>query len=81
MGRLKIGGWILSVFGTLLWVYGYWSQAAPPLVNWAQITPHWFAEFLPDLYCELGFLLSCVSLIPLYWPEPASRKKQAARPE
>ena len=33
-------GWILSIIGTVVWVYGYFfSSGTPALVDWAAITP------------------------------------------
>lgn len=62
-------GWSLALAGTALWVYGYFVTGAPPLVDWQANSPWWIADFLPNLQSEIGILLVCVGMIPLYWPK------------
>ena len=68
MNRMKVFGWLLSLGGSALWVYGYFWGGAPSLIDWTRISPPWISEFLPNLPCEIGLLLNCFSIVPLYWP-------------
>ena len=65
---MKIFGLSLSLAGSALWVYGYFWGGAPSLIDWAQISPTWISEYLPNLPCEIGLVLNCLSVVPLYWP-------------
>jgi hypothetical protein len=63
-------GWILSIIGTVVWVYGYFfSSGTPALIDWAAISPPWIAEFLPNRESEIGLAIMIVGVIPMYWPK------------
>jgi len=38
------------------------------MVDWKALTPWWIADYLPSREAELGFILMCIGMIPLYWP-------------
>jgi len=59
---------IISSLGTALWVYGYFVTGHPSLINWHDITPRWFADWLPNIEAEIGLALVLVGMIPIYWP-------------
>ena len=65
----ELVGWIISIVGTVVWVYGYFTAGTPALIDWAAIAPSWIAEFLPNLESEIGFAIMIVGAIPMYWPK------------
>ena len=60
--------WTLMLAGMALWGYGYFIPGTPPLVDWQANTPLWVADFLPNLESEIGLILTCLGMVPLYWP-------------
>ena len=40
----------------------------PSLINWHAKTPWWIADFLPNIEAEVGMLLICIGMVPIYWP-------------
>lgn len=50
-------GWIISVLGTVLWVYGYFAARTPPFIDWHDRTPWWIANFVPNLQSEIGLVI------------------------
>jgi hypothetical protein len=78
MNKAKAFGWALSLIGSALWIYGYVWGGAPSFIDWPRISPSWVSEFLPNLPCEIGLAISCISMVPLYWPtklrHPEKRK-------
>ncbi len=67
--QLKILGWVVSLVGTALYLYGYFSDGGAALINWPVYLPDWAVEFVPNWQAELGFALSIVGSIPLYYVE------------
>ena len=67
MSILNIVGWSGYVAGGGLWLYGYLVTGTQALVNWASISPTWVAEFMPNLEAELGMLVMCIAMVPLFW--------------
>ena len=49
MSRAVITGWIISLAGMALWLYGYFSTGNPSLIDWHASTPWWIADFLPNV--------------------------------
>ena len=68
MSKTVIIGWIISLVGTALWLYGYFTTGNPPLTNWQANTPWWIADFLPNIESEIGMALIFISMFPIYWP-------------
>lgn len=68
MSKTVIIGWIISLVGTALWLYGYFTTGNPPLINWQANTPWWIADFLPNIESEIGMALIFISMFPIYWP-------------
>ena len=68
MSKPAIGGWIISVGGLGLWLYGYYSTGNPPLIDWQAHTPWWIADFLPNINSEIGMALMLVGTALTYWP-------------
>jgi hypothetical protein len=78
-----IVGWAIELIGTALWIYGYFVTGHPSLINWHDITPRWFAEWLPNIEAEIGLALVLVGMVPIYWPsrQPVSRLPSPASPQ
>ena len=68
MSRAIVLGWIVSLAGTALWIYGYFITGHPPLIDWQAHAPGWIAEFLPNVESEIGMVLAFGGMIPIYWP-------------
>lgn len=66
--KTAVAGFIISLVGTALWIYGYFSTGSPPLIDWQARTPWWIAKFLPNLQSEIGVGLMCVGMVLSYWP-------------
>lgn len=65
---MLVGGWILSLAGSALWLYGYFVPGSASLIEWAAVAPWWIAEFLPNKQCEIGLALSILGTVGTYWP-------------
>jgi hypothetical protein len=68
LSKLAIIGWIISVGGMVLWLYGYFSTGHSPMLNWHAYTPWWVADFLPNINSEIGMALMFVGSALTYWP-------------
>jgi hypothetical protein len=63
-----IAGWIISLAGTTLWLYGYLAAGHKSLIDWQSNAPWWIADFLPNLESEIGMALMVAGMVPIYWP-------------
>jgi hypothetical protein len=68
MNRTAIAGWVISLLGTALWIYGYFVTGNSSLVNWSAIFTSWISEFLPNIESEIGMVLAFAGMVPIYWP-------------
>jgi hypothetical protein len=68
LSKLAITGWIISLGGLVLWLYGYFSAGSPPMINWHAYTPWWIADFLPNINSEVGMALMFAGTALTYWP-------------
>jgi hypothetical protein len=68
MSKAVIIGWIISLAGTALWIYGYFATGNPSLIDWRADAPRWIADYLPNIQSEIGMLLTFAGMIPIYWP-------------
>ena len=68
MTKVAIIGWIVSLVGTAVWLYGYYMTGNPSLIDWHAHTPWWIADFLPNIKSEIGMGLVCASMVLIYWP-------------
>jgi hypothetical protein len=68
MSKIAMVGWGITLFGTLVWVYGYYTTGSPSIVDWRANAPAWIADYLPNKEAEIGMLMLCVGMIPIYWP-------------
>jgi len=66
--KLGILGYLISLAGAALWLYGYFWPANPPLVNWQNYSPWWVANFLPSLQAEVGIAMMFVGTALSCWP-------------
>ena len=63
-----IAGWGMMIVGTALWGYGLYVTGTAPIFDWKSNAPWWIADYLPNMESELGLVLMCLGMIPLYWP-------------
>ena len=68
MSKTRIVGYLISIAGTVLWIYGYFTAGDPSLIDWRARTPEWIAKFLPNFQSEIGMVLIFVAMIPMCWP-------------
>ncbi len=68
LSKPAILGWIASLAGMALWLYGYLVTGHPSLIDWRADTPWWIADFLPNIESEIGLALVCVGSVLVYWP-------------
>lgn len=66
-------GWLVSLPGAAIWLYGYFAEGTAPFVDWRALFPEWFAEFLPNFESEVGFALMILGSVLIYWPKRAYR--------
>lgn len=66
---IKPIGWIVSIIGMGLWLYGYFAEGGASVIDWPQYIPAWAADFVPNWQAELGFAISLIGMIPLYYVE------------
>jgi hypothetical protein len=63
VSRTVIIGWIISLAGTALWTYGYFTHGHPSLIDWRVYTPWWIADYLPNIESEIGMVLVFAPLV------------------
>ena len=68
LSKSVIIGYITSLAGMALWLYGYFTTGTPSLIDWRTYTPWWVADFLPNVESEIGMVLVCVGTVLTYWP-------------
>ena len=68
VSKIIVGGWIASLLGTILWIYGYFFAGHPSIIDWHAHTPWWIADYLPNIESEIGMVLVCVGTALNYWP-------------
>ena len=68
MRKQAIAGWVISLAGTALWLYGYYVTGHAPLIDWQVHTPWWIADFLPNSEAEIGMVLACAGSVLTSWP-------------
>lgn len=66
---LVILGWVISIVGGGLYVYGYFADGGMTVVNWTSFMPEWASALVPTWQAELGLALSIVGAIPLFYVE------------
>ena len=78
---IAIIGWMVSLAGTALWLYGYFATGNRSLIDWHAHTPWWVADFLPNIESEIGMVLAFAAMLPIYWPLIGSRVDEINRPK
>jgi hypothetical protein len=68
LSKSVIIGYLTSITGTALWLYGYFEAGHPVLIDWHTYTPWWIADFLPNMESEIGMALVFASTVLMYWP-------------
>jgi hypothetical protein len=56
-------GWIVSLAGLALSLYGYFAIGHPPFIDWPHYAPWWISDYLRNIESEIGMLLMCVGSI------------------
>ena len=74
MSKPVIIGWIVSLAGFALWLYGYFATGNPSLIDWKAHAPWWIADYLPNIESEIGMVLMCIGTVLIYWPQRESRE-------
>ena len=69
--KQAIAGWVISLAGTALWLYGYYVTGHAPFIDWQVHTPWWIADFLPNRESEIGMAVICVGSALTSWPPKA----------
>jgi hypothetical protein len=75
-----IVGWTIELIGTALWIYGYFVTGHPSIIAWHDITPRWFADWVPNIEAEIGLALVLVGMVPIYWPSRQRRETRLTGP-
>lgn len=75
MSKAVIVGWIISLVGATLWLYGYVVTGNPSLIDWRAYTPWWIADFFPNIESEIGMALIYAGIVPIYWPSRRLAKR------
>ena len=68
MSKAQLIGWIVSLAGMVVWLYGYLVTGHPSLFDWSATTPWWIADYLRNVESEIGMALMLAGMIPIYWP-------------
>jgi hypothetical protein len=68
MNKVALIGWMVSLAGMALWLYGYFAAGNPSFIDWQSSMPWWIADYLPNIESEIGALLAFGGMIPIYWP-------------
>ncbi len=68
MSKTNLLGYLISIAGTALWLYGYFTIGSSPLVDWHIHAPWWIAKYLPNREAEIGMALTLAAIVPMYWP-------------
>ena len=73
-------GWVLSLLGTAIWLFGYFTTGTQSLAEWPNIVPDWIAAYLPNLESEIGFALMIVGSVLAYWPSRTVADARGSEP-
>jgi hypothetical protein len=68
MSNWVIFGWIISLVGLALWLYGYVTIGTPPLIDWYWVVPLWIENFIRNLQCEAGMAFTVTGMSLISWP-------------
>lgn len=73
MSKAVIIGWIISLAGAALWIYGYFATGNPSRIDWHANTPWWITHFLPNMESQIGMALAFAGMVLIYWPPRRQR--------
>ena len=68
MSKWVIVGWLISLAGSVLWLYGYLSIGSPPLIDWYSMAPYWFTQLFRTIECEAGMTFGIAGTLLIAWP-------------
>jgi len=66
--KITVVAWIISLAGTVLWIYGYYATGNPSFIDWHTYTPWGISDFLPNVQSEIGMALAWAGTVLVYWP-------------
>src|SRR4029079_19027105 len=67
-GKCSIVGWIISIAGTMLLLYGYFEFGSPPLIDWYSAAPLWIAKLFLDIAYAMGMPSGLTGQVLFSWP-------------
>ena len=70
LSKLAIAGWMITLPGMGLWLYGYYATGHTSFIDWQVHSPWWIADLMPSSEAEIGMVLMCVGTVLTYWPPP-----------
>jgi len=47
VSKITVTGWIIFLFSTAIWLYGYFVAGHPSIIDWHANAPWWIADDLP----------------------------------
>jgi uncharacterized membrane protein YGL010W len=68
IGKCALVGWIISIVGTMLLLYGYFEFGSPPLIDWHSAAPLWIAKLFGNIECEMGMTCGLTDTLLISWP-------------
>jgi hypothetical protein len=66
-GKCALVGWIISIAGTMLLLYGYFEFGSPPLIDWYSAAPLWIAKLFRNIECEMGMTCGLTGTLLISW--------------
>ena len=78
--RFTTFGWALTLVGCALWTYGYFKVGSSPIVNWSAFSPHWISDYLANWQSEMGFLLTLLGSVPIYYVQIKTAQQAKMKP-
>ena len=75
---VKVIAWIMTLLGTAVWLYGYFTVGTPPLFDYSVLSA-WISNYFPNLEAESGFALMLVGTVLTYWPSNVDTRRREHR--
>jgi hypothetical protein len=70
---VTVVGAVLYSIGAAIWMVGFFVHGHHSLLNWQSFSPTWIAMFMQNFESELGFALTTIGTIAIYWAKLAPR--------
>ena len=75
-----MAGWVLTLVGCVMWAIGWFADSKWQFFKWAEFSPWWISEFLPNWQSEIGTLLIILGSVPIYYDQYQLLKQSNTRP-